>query len=122
MDYNNLAHPRYLSYNDRLETFTRWPPQLVQTKWLLAHAGFFYSNENDKVTCFACGVNIYGWKTQDEPWREHHKYSSHCRYLNVVGIINYNESQRECVSSFPISDNSGAQCVENNVTMDEPDV
>ena len=85
MDLGNLAHPEYLLFKQRLKSFTSWPPQLSQDKTVLAQAGLFYSNVSDRVVCFACGVNLYGWKSHDEPWIEHYKYARHCLYLNMVG-------------------------------------
>lgn len=55
--------------------------------WDLAHAGFFYTNTSDKVCCFACGVVIYDWKRDDDPWLEHHQHSRHCVYLKMVGGV-----------------------------------
>lgn len=86
VNMDNLAHPEYMMFKQRLKSFTSWPPQLNQKKTDLAHAGLFYSNVSDRVVCFACGVMLYGWNPQDNPWLEHCKYAAgHCAYLNMVG-------------------------------------
>ena len=95
MDLGNLAHPEYLMFKQRLESFTSWPPQLSQDKTVLAQAGLFYSNVSDRVVCFACGVKLYGWKSDDDPWMEHHKHASHCVYLNMVGSDRILERQHD---------------------------
>lgn len=87
MGLNFLAYPDYLSFKQRVNSFTWWPHQLAQKNINLAHAGFFYSNMGDKVTCFACGVKLYGWNIRDDPWIEHYKYARHCVYLEMVGGV-----------------------------------
>ena len=39
----------------------------------MSEAGFYFTpgtneDEADKVTCYACGVEIFGWKKNDDPW------------------------------------------------------
>jgi hypothetical protein len=37
----------------------------------LAEAGFYFSPteaEDDKVTCFTCGIELFGWSRNDDPW------------------------------------------------------
>lgn len=87
MEISKVAHPDYAMFKQRLESFTLWPPQLSQKKTDLAHAGLFYSNVSDRVTCFACGVMLYGWKPQDDPWIEHYHHTKRCVYLNMVGGV-----------------------------------
>ena len=77
-----------------MKTFTAWPPKLAQCKHDLASAGLFYSNVCDKVTCFACGVMLYGWKTKDNPWIEHYTHSKDCVYLKTVGGVRLVVPQR----------------------------
>ena len=120
MDKSNLAHPHYLMYKSRLKTFATWPPQLAQTKWELARAGFLYRNESDKVTCFACGVSLYGWKTEDDPWREHNKHSGNCPYLNIVCTFDGDGNRGDRIMDNILQDQSN-EWFPNNVTMDEPD-
>ena len=73
-------------YEDRLNTFKHWPKQLLPDKYRLAQAGFCSKNEGDKVTCFACGLNLNDWERADDPWVEHEKWSSNCIYLKIVGV------------------------------------
>ena len=87
MGLNILAYPDYLLFKHRVVSFKSWPPQLSQKNTDLANAGFFYSNVSDRVTCFACGVRLYGWKIRDDPWIEHYKNAKHCLYLNMVGGV-----------------------------------
>ena len=82
-------HPQYLWYKDRLATFTMWPPQLMQNKRTLARCGLFYGNVSDHVTCFSCGLTLYGWKPTDNPWIEHYRLSKDCSYLKLVGMESF---------------------------------
>ena len=74
MDMQQIAHPEYVLFKDRLATYSLWPPQLTQTDYKLAQAGLFYSNVSDRVTCFACRILLWGWKEDDDPWLEHYKH------------------------------------------------
>ena len=76
-----------MMFKHRLNSYSSWPPQIAQTKQDLAHAGLFYSNVSDRVTCFACGVMLYGWKIRDDPWIEHYNHVRDCFYLNMVGGV-----------------------------------
>lgn len=87
MDANKLVYPDYLLFKRRLQSFTAWPPQISQQKTDLANAGFFYSNVSDKVTCFACGVVLCGWRPWDDPWIEHDRHTRSCLYLKMVGGV-----------------------------------
>ena len=82
MSYKN---PALLFYEDRLKTFEHWPKQLSPDKYALAQAGFYYTGEGDKVTCFACDMSVRQWERTDEPWTEHKKWSTNCVYLKMTG-------------------------------------
>ena len=87
MDLHNLAHPEYSFFKDRLASYSLWPPQLSQSDYSLAHAGLFYSNVSDRVTCFACGIMLWGWKSNDDPWLEHFIHGKNCFYMKMVGGV-----------------------------------
>ena len=87
MDLQKLAYPEYISFKDRLASYSLWPPQLSQSDYSLAHAGLFYSNVSDRVTCFACGVMLWGWKADDDPWLQHYKHGRNCFYMKMVGGV-----------------------------------
>ena len=68
----------------RLATFVNYPVSVPMIPSSLASAGFFYhssSNEEDEVTCFACGCNISGWNQFDIPKEKHFEKSPNCRFL-----------------------------------------
>ena len=72
-------------YEDRLKTFENWPKQMTPDKYSLARAGFYYTGEGDKVTCFACKLSLGHWERDDEALIEHNKWSANCAYLKIVG-------------------------------------
>ena len=71
----------YTKYENRLESFSRWPnesPDLIKE---LAEAGFYFSSEPDVVKCFACGVKIGEWHDGDSPLERHEEKNEECRHL-----------------------------------------
>ena len=72
-------------YEDRLKTYEHWPKQIKQSKQNLARAGFYYTGEGDKVTCFACKLSLITWEPTDDVWIEHQKWTTTCLYLKIVG-------------------------------------
>ncbi|AJD20163.1 IAP_b [Tipula oleracea nudivirus] len=70
-------------YTDRLRTFSTWPA-ITQTKEDLSRCGFYYTNVSDQVCCFSCGVNIYGWQPNDNPWEQHVFLSKNCNFLKTT--------------------------------------
>ena len=64
----------------RIESFYNWPcPYISYSK--LAKNGFFYSGFGDRVKCNFCDIVLLKWKPQDEPEKEHEKWSPHCRFV-----------------------------------------
>lgn len=52
----------------------------------LAEAGFYYigsKHEPDAVQCFLCGKSLDGWEEEDDPWLEHKKHSSECKFAKL---------------------------------------
>ncbi|XP_067425036.1 baculoviral IAP repeat-containing protein 1 [Emydura macquarii macquarii] len=68
----------------RLDSFKNWPQEAHADATALAKAGFFYTGERDKVQCFACGVCLEKWEEGDDPWKEHAKWFSHCKYAEPL--------------------------------------
>lgn len=134
MDVNKLAYPDYLLFKRRLHSFTSWPIQISQQKADLAHAGLFYSNVSDRVTCFACGVVLYGWKPWDDPWIEHNKHTRYCLYLKMVGGVRLFTSPRGRFNALATSSEGrqhvsspsihqlGLETFDTTKGEDEPDV
>lgn len=58
--------PSRLSY-ERIEQFARW--------------GLFYTGCGDLVRCFQCNIGLHEWSEEDEPLKEHIRYSPNCQHL-----------------------------------------
>ena len=72
---------------------------MIPNKHDLARAGFLYTGEGDKTTCFRCGVGVFNWERTDDVWKEHKKWSPNCDYLKMVGGhegINVTDTSRDC--------------------------
>ena len=82
---SRFLKPSMIFYEDRLHTFEFWSKQIRPTKEALSKAGFNYTGNADKVTCFACGVHLSSWDPTDEPWAEHEKWSPSCIYVKMTG-------------------------------------
>lgn len=133
MDGNKLVYLEYLLFKRRLDSFTSWPPQISQQKTDLAHAGLFYSNVSDKVTCFSCGVVLYGWRPWHDPWIEHDRHTRYCLYLKMVGGVRLftngvsglptSHVPQECQPSTPSTlEHRGLGSSNITKGKDEPDV
>jgi hypothetical protein len=71
---------------ERLKTFHAWPKFLLPKRSQLANAGFVYTNQGDRVRCFACKVLLCDWKRSDDPFAEHYKWSNDCEFLKVCYV------------------------------------
>ena len=87
----------FVTMQSRLKTYPyNWSPEFCPlSASSLAEAGFFYSGLlqrqlepgkqpetlYDGVTCFHCGLKIFDWKPQDDPWKEHFRWSKECYFL-----------------------------------------
>lgn len=74
-------YPTFSSIWTRLNTYSDWPPGLHQKPKVLSEAGFFYTQFNDRVTCFQCGGSLNKWETDSDPWVQHAFWFPHCHYL-----------------------------------------
>lgn len=67
------------SYRNRLKTYVNW--QGLLTPESLAFAGFFYTKRGDMVACPFCRIEVFQWRHDDSPLREHEKYSKDCKFV-----------------------------------------
>lgn len=63
----------------RLDTFKNWPISVQQSGNDLSAAGFFYTEFNDTVQCYSCGVKVRNWIQSDNPWKKHTTDCAHIR-------------------------------------------
>ncbi|CAC5397778.1 BIRC7_8 [Mytilus coruscus] len=75
-------YTQYGSYRSRLSTFRDMRSNIIQSKEILAHAGFFYTGTGDLVRCFYCGGGLRNWDRSDDPWTEHKRWFPKCDFLN----------------------------------------
>ncbi|KAH8286105.1 hypothetical protein KR054_002713 [Drosophila jambulina] len=77
-------YPEFAVESTRLRTFEAWPRNLKQKPHQLAEAGFFYTGVGDRVRCFSCGGGLKDWDDNDEPWEEHARWLSQCRFVKLM--------------------------------------
>ncbi|TRY73660.1 hypothetical protein TCAL_08742 [Tigriopus californicus] len=59
-------------------TFDLWPTQMPQTKESMVSAGFRYLGISDHVQCVKCSLCLKDWERDDDPWKEHARWSQKC--------------------------------------------
>jgi len=77
------AHSYYITEQERLKTFSSWPPALPQKPQELAEAGFFYTGRSDQVKCFYCDGGLESFEPTDSPWGEHKKWFPECAFVKM---------------------------------------
>ena len=86
-------HPKYISYEERLQSFKKWPLLSAQQPCDLAKSGFFYVGISDSVKCFFCNGGLRQWDIFDDPFEDHVRYFPNCQYIrHVLGDRRITES------------------------------
>ncbi len=80
--------PQFTRCRQRLDTYTNWPEFFHVKPNQLAGAGYFYTGIGDHVQCFYCGIIIKSWRSTDNPFEEHIKFSKECGFLEVYQPTN----------------------------------
>lgn len=76
----NKMNDKYHREIERLRTYDNWPLEWLD-KRELAMTGMFFTNQDDKVKCYFCEVEIGRWERDDQPVSEHLKWSPNCPLL-----------------------------------------
>ncbi|XP_075210991.1 uncharacterized protein LOC142332328 [Lycorma delicatula] len=63
-----------------MSTFSNWP-RLFPKVELLLEAGFYFTGVMDSVACIECGLEIFEWLDNDNPFKEHQKVSYNCKMV-----------------------------------------
>ncbi|XP_065218473.1 baculoviral IAP repeat-containing protein 7-B-like [Planococcus citri] len=71
----------YITKEERLKSFEKWPIPEIKTPQELAQDGFFYSGHEDLVQCFSCGGGLSNWEIGVDVAFEHVKYYPKCGYV-----------------------------------------
>ena len=89
--WTNTLYPQYQVYEHRLKSFNDrlWPISLHQNEVTLAKAGLFYSGNGDIVICAFCGIQLYRWLPNDDPFTEHRKFSKNCKFISLFQDFNH---------------------------------
>ncbi|XP_034480535.1 death-associated inhibitor of apoptosis 1 [Drosophila innubila] len=76
----NRMNDKYHREDERLRTFDSWRVAFLDKKDL-ALTGMFFTNQEDKVKCYFCEVEIGRWERDDHPVNEHLRWSPNCPLL-----------------------------------------
>jgi len=83
INFQGPSHSLYITEQERLKTFSSWPPALPQKPKELAEAGFFYTGRSDQVKCFYCDGGLESFEPTDSPWGEHQKWFPECAFVKM---------------------------------------
>lgn len=64
------------------ESFLFWSKPYIEVDNLIK-SGFYYTGDEDAVTCFSCNVTLWDWQAEDNPDEEHKKASPDCKLFSV---------------------------------------
>jgi baculoviral IAP repeat-containing protein 7/8 len=71
----------------RRDHFENWPISYIAPEKLAA-AGFYYTGEGDKMTCFECQAEICNSVEGDIPMVDHQRWSGTCRFIRKINCGN----------------------------------
>lgn len=100
----------------RLQSYVGWPVTFISPE-TLAGAGFYYTQDNDRVRCPFCGIEISRWDQHDDPREEHAKRSPTCRFVldHPCGNVPIGGEHRSSTSSvWP-----DTECIRQTLTPTE---
>ncbi|XP_052106360.1 uncharacterized protein LOC127738903 isoform X2 [Mytilus californianus] len=79
---DEVRFPDYKNLETRKASFKNWPAnRTFLSPFDLAECGFFYTQMDDCVRCFHCGIGFKEWGPADSPWYEHARCSEECPYI-----------------------------------------
>ncbi|KYN06941.1 PREDICTED: baculoviral IAP repeat-containing protein 7-A-like [Cyphomyrmex costatus] len=86
-ELDDVDYADYRFESARLNSFVKWHVPFIDPKKLAA-AGFFYTEEEDAVKCFACQIILSGWMDGDDPKVEHQRWSGKCSFVRNMSCGN----------------------------------
>lgn len=91
-----MDSPNFMRYNSRLISYRKkWPQALKYLTEPLVEAGFYYTQKNDTVECFSCGLTLKNWNDDESPWEQHAIHAPRCDFINMVKGDSYIDFARE---------------------------
>ena len=99
-------HSRFATLDSRLKTFDHpaWNIRINNQPTMedFTNAGFFYEGEDDAVKCFWCDLGLKRFSPNDQPWKEHGKYSPRCPFvIRCKGRQFIKQILIDCVALLP---------------------
>lgn len=86
---NLPAFPEYRLESKRRESFKNYPKIFYEKSKKMSDAGFFYSGEGDRVSCFHCAGGLKDWCEDDDPWENHAMWYGNCEYTKLVKGVEF---------------------------------
>ena len=87
-------YPQWACPKLRLRSYIGWYKSQLPLE--LANSGFVFMNAADRVKCYYCGVELYEWDEEDDPWVEHAKWFPTCNYVRTIKGDDWVETIRNC--------------------------
>ena len=98
--FKDIEHYNVKSEAISRQTFHNWPVQFIDKNHLAA-AGFYYTDLKDVVCCAFCEVQLGQWKQEDDPFKEHQRWSPSCGFIKglFVGNISAGSTNQKSTGS-----------------------
>ncbi|KAF6204458.1 hypothetical protein GE061_002799 [Apolygus lucorum] len=117
------ALARLDTFDERYETFRRWPKVLHHLVNELASAGFHYSGQQgDLVYCYACEGGIQDWEMQDDPWVHMCRTLKDQRMSLLKKDVNEILANYEVDSALTILDDEGSDTLIISIALTHKEV
>ena len=106
----DIQHDNVKSEVIRRQTFHNWSVQFIDKNHLAA-AGFYYTDWKDIVCCAFCDVQLGQWKEEDNPSKEHERWSASCGFIKVlfVGNIPVGSTNEQSIHSRDVCGSSSGK-------------
>ncbi|XP_076444751.1 baculoviral IAP repeat-containing protein 7-B-like [Babylonia areolata] len=89
-------YPQFASEQRRSNTFHGFPLRDEHLLRRLVQIGFFYTGHSDIVICYSCGLSLYQWLQEDDPYIVHARWKPNCQHIRSVLTSAYIDAvQRE---------------------------
>lgn len=73
----------FIIFKNRIKSFENHEDKFWDEKFieLLADSGFFYTGIDDQTQCAYCGLQVTGWKRDDNPLEYHRENNKYCDFF-----------------------------------------
>ncbi|VVC34546.1 Hypothetical protein CINCED_3A005156 [Cinara cedri] len=99
----SLKNRDFATMEARLKTYDKCVIQLKIDIHALCEAGLYYmgDGQTDVVMCFFCTQGLKDWDDDDDPWKEHARFSPNCSFLLLNKGKQFVDEARDMKTDLP---------------------